>query len=241
MAPRPMSATIMIRLRSSRSTSAPANGPNSTAGACGAIITPADRRAPPARWPREPATSAATAENPTQSPERRDGHRRQQPGERRVGQEILERRRPGPAERGDLVGEARHALPTPSAAWLRRRLLDRAAPRRGRRRGFFAAGFFFFAAVASSRPASSPAPSSSWRRARRGLAPRPSPRGRPASASTSPDLVTLKSQVQLRAAVPAPEALRAAKQEPAALGARLVLHRRVARRRSRSPGIGSQP
>src|SRR6266566_6256063 len=65
-APRAMSAMIMIRLRSSRSTSVPAIGPNRNAGSVLAIITPdtASAAVPPPRR----ATMAVTATNPTQSP-----------------------------------------------------------------------------------------------------------------------------------------------------------------------------
>ena len=62
-----MSAVIMIRLRSSRSTRVPAIGPNRTAGSVRASIRPATEYAatpPPARS----LTSAVTARNPTQSP-----------------------------------------------------------------------------------------------------------------------------------------------------------------------------
>ena len=67
MVARPRSATIMIFLRSSRSTSEPAIGPNRNAGSVRAIITPeiasdADAAAD------APATIAVTAMNPTQSP-----------------------------------------------------------------------------------------------------------------------------------------------------------------------------
>ena len=84
-----MSAMIMIRLRSSRSTSVPAIGPNSTAGSVRASIRPATEKAALPAPPARSATSVATARNPTQSPERRDGHRREQPREGRLRQEIL--------------------------------------------------------------------------------------------------------------------------------------------------------
>src|SRR6185436_813456 len=63
---RPMSAAIMIRLRSSRSTNDPAIGPNRNAGKVRASITPeiASEAEPPPR----PWTIAVTATKPTQSP-----------------------------------------------------------------------------------------------------------------------------------------------------------------------------
>ena len=63
---RPRSAAIMIFLRSSRSISEPAIGPNRNAGSVRASITPeiaSDADAPPM-----PCTIAVTATNPTQSP-----------------------------------------------------------------------------------------------------------------------------------------------------------------------------
>ena len=65
-AQRKTSATIISCLRSSRSTSAPAIGPNRNAGSVRAIITPDTARLalpPPSR-----ATIVVTATNPTQSP-----------------------------------------------------------------------------------------------------------------------------------------------------------------------------
>ena len=56
----------MIRLRSTRSTSAPATGPNRMDGSILATITPATAYAPP--LPPSLATSETTATNPTQSP-----------------------------------------------------------------------------------------------------------------------------------------------------------------------------
>ena len=61
-----MSAAIMIRLRSSRSMSVPAIGPNRNAGSVRAIITPeiaSEALPPPSPW-----TIAVTATKPTQSP-----------------------------------------------------------------------------------------------------------------------------------------------------------------------------
>src|SRR5262245_580375 len=62
-----MSAVIISVLRLNRSTKAPAIGPNSRAGNMRAAMTPATAYAPPASPPLL-ATRAATATNPTQSP-----------------------------------------------------------------------------------------------------------------------------------------------------------------------------
>ena len=68
MTPRAMSATIMICLRSNRSTSTPASGPNRIAGSIRAVITPPTASPFAAALPERLATSDVTATNPTQSP-----------------------------------------------------------------------------------------------------------------------------------------------------------------------------
>ena len=65
---RPRSARIMICLRSVRSTRAPANGPNNTAGSMRAVITAPTARPAAAVVPDSLVTSEVTAMNPTQSP-----------------------------------------------------------------------------------------------------------------------------------------------------------------------------
>ncbi len=62
-----MSAATMTCRRSSRSTSTPATGPNSTDGSSRASMTPATAR-PPREAPPFADTSVATATKPTQSP-----------------------------------------------------------------------------------------------------------------------------------------------------------------------------
>ncbi len=58
----------MIRLRSTRSTSAPAIGPNSTAGSMRAVITAPIANPAVATDPESRVTRVVTATNPTQSP-----------------------------------------------------------------------------------------------------------------------------------------------------------------------------
>ncbi len=65
---RPTSARIMICLRSTRSTSAPANGPNRMAGSMRAVITAPTASPAAAVVPDSRVTSDVTAMNPTQSP-----------------------------------------------------------------------------------------------------------------------------------------------------------------------------
>jgi hypothetical protein len=68
IAPRERSAVIMIRFRSTRSTSAPASGPSRTAGSVRAIIRPATANPAVAVPAARSVTSEVTARNPTQSP-----------------------------------------------------------------------------------------------------------------------------------------------------------------------------
>src|SRR5437016_1108455 len=68
MTPRAMSAVIMRRLRSIRSTSTPANGPNRIEGRRRDTIMPATAKALAAGPLSRLETSAATATKPTQSP-----------------------------------------------------------------------------------------------------------------------------------------------------------------------------
>src|SRR4051794_18084226 len=68
IAPRVMSAEIMSRLRFTRSTSTPANGPNRIDGSIRATITPATANEAFEVVPPWRSTSEATATNPTQSP-----------------------------------------------------------------------------------------------------------------------------------------------------------------------------
>ena len=110
--PRPRSAMIMICLRSTRSTSAPAIGPNRTAGSMRAIITPLTANpalaADPTAW--SPATVTAT--NPTQSPS--DETLIAASSRENAGwvSRSFERRRTGSAECRDLVGDGSHG-PSP--------------------------------------------------------------------------------------------------------------------------------
>ena len=142
-------------------------------------------------------------------------------------EQVLEGRRAGAAEDGDLVRD--RSTPARGLLGLRRRLPSAAASasRRASSRGRLLRRRLLLAPrSSSSRRASSSRP---WRRrARPGpadLAARAS-----ASASGSPALVTLHVEVELGAAVPAPERLRTPEQQRAALRARPVLLGRVVHR-----------
>ena len=127
--------------RSRRSTSTPANGPNSTEGSRRASMTPGHGQAAQRAAPPLVGHQRRDGDEPDPVAQRRDEHGPPQAGERRVGQEVLERRGLGPAERGDLLGYRGHgsalapaqAPPRPvAAAGFRRlrgcRLRSRSAP-----------------------------------------------------------------------------------------------------------------
>ena len=166
----------MIRFRSSRSTRAPAIGPNNGGEGAGEHQS-RDREGRSAGAAGQLRDESRYREEADPVAQRGHRHRGEQARERWVRDQIAERRRLRAAERGDFVGDARHAyasspattysgtarrrgrLPVvacsssrPSSSW---RVLRR-SPLRGRLpSGFFAAARAFRASAFAARAAAS--------------------------------------------------------------------------------------